>query len=124
MGKAFRVATVLSLACVLLLGSAASAFAGTITVGLVSNATGVKSPSNPYLRAATVYVYGPSGYYGAQSSAASVWTPRNSFLTFRNCPDGPYRVRVVWSNRSESNRYPSLSWRQGRNPYVYFVSGL
>jgi hypothetical protein len=109
MKKGYRVTIVTFLVCCCLFLSAGVAFAGTITVNL-SPKTGQIGSAYPYLKTANIYVYGPKGYYGNQWCAGSVWAPITRTYVFKNCPDGPYRVRVVWTGRPEANQYPTLNW--------------
>jgi hypothetical protein len=116
MKKISRTLIVTFLVCCTLLASTGMAFAagntGTITVNCTSSSTlWVKSL---FLPIANIYVYGPNGYYGHQWCGGSMeLLPRivqTRQYAFKNCPNGNYRVRVVWAGNIEQNQYFYTNW--------------
>jgi hypothetical protein len=105
----------------LLIMMTGAAFAGTITVKLHAKHnywTQLGSWRNP----ATIYVYGPSGYYrsmyvGGWWSLAS--TDNVVQKSFTGAPSGNYRVRVDWR---AGNRNPPGNNAAAKQANQYFYT--
>jgi hypothetical protein len=96
---------------------AAPAFAGTITVKLSPHKVYYQGQYWNHISPARVHVYGPSGYYRADSIAGSALPAgvpfvANSVRSFSGAPLGSYRVRIV-SSALMSCRAADWSWYFG-----------
>ena len=71
----------------------------------------------PHVTSGWVAVYGPNGYYRAQTVYGITYpTPYTTTVkTWDGAPTGPYRIRYVFSagkdsSAGEANQYPTMSW--------------
>ena len=63
--------------------------------------------SNPARLGATIYIYSGDGtayYYNSYYSPQNVWGGSEA-INFYGCPNGVYRVRVVWDNGVQQDLY-------------------
>ena len=135
MGIRRRLLLVVALVLVVLLGTAATALAGTVTVNLKPHVVtkdlfgrAVVSHRN----AATIYIYGPKGYYRSKYVPVTtqlLLTEPTITSRFYEAPIGPYRVRVVWApgygttRAIDVSQYPTIGWwAWQQNPTCNFAS--
>jgi hypothetical protein len=106
-----RIVLLLALVLIAIFAATSTAQAGTVTVKLHSNDWQVIM-WHPVTLPATVYVYGPAGFYRSASCPGSDATlgSKTFTYTFTGAPNGAYRIRVAWRGRPEANQYPTLVW--------------
>ena len=68
----------------------------------------------PHINPATIYVYGPRGYYRSVRFGGTGTSGQTISYAFTGAPAGAYRVRVAWANANdsgaqESNQYFSTT---------------